>query len=165
MSAWFLVCCLSGHERRAADDIAHDLQFETFCPQLHRIKLVRGLRTRVVSALFQGYAFARFDRDQDDWGRIRAVDGVLGIYRHENLPVSVPEAEVRIFQNAEKAGVFDLTSAASRFRAGDEVEIEAKGPFQGLVARIKSAKAKRRVEILLDTLTMSIDPCYLRKVS
>ena len=36
--------------------------------------------------------------------------------------------------------------------------------FMGLVARIKSAKAKRRVEILLDTLTMSIDPCYLRKV-
>ena len=113
---WYLVCCLSGHERRAADDIAHDLAFETFCPQLHRIKLVRGARARVVSALFQGYAFARFDRERDDWGRINAIDGVLGIYRHENLPVSVPEAEVRIFQNAEKAGVFDLTSSAANFR-------------------------------------------------
>ena len=107
---WFLVCCLSGRERRAADDIAHDLAFETFCPQLHRIKLVRGLRTRVVTALFQGYAFARFDRDRDDWGRIGGIDGVLGIYRHENVPVAVPEAEVRTFQRAEAAGVFDLTS-------------------------------------------------------
>src|SRR5580765_1470563 len=146
MTAWFLVCCLSGHERRAADDIAHDLAFETFCPMLHRIKLVRGARARVVSALFQGYAFARFDRERDDWGRINAVDGVLGIYRHENLPVSVPEAEVRIFQNAERGCVFDLTSTAFRIRAGDEVENEVKGTYQGLVASIKSAKAKRRVE-------------------
>ncbi len=163
--AWFLVCCLSGHERRAADDIAHDLAFETFCPQLARIKLVRGARARVVSALFQGYAFARFDRERDDWGRIADIDGVMGIYKHESVPVAVPEAEVRTFQRAEAAGVFDLTSSAANFRQGDEVEIEQRGPFQGLVARIKSAKAKRRVEILLDTLTMSIDPCYLRKVS
>jgi transcriptional antiterminator RfaH len=162
---WYLVCCLSGREKHAADDIAHDLAFETFCPQLHRIKLVRGLRTRVVTALFQGYAFARFDRERDDWGRIGDIDGVMGIYRHENVPVAVPEAEVRTFQRAEAAGVFDLTSAHANFRQGDEVEIEQRGPFQGLIARIKSAKAKRRVEILLDTLTMSIDPCYLRKVS
>jgi transcription antitermination factor NusG len=162
---WFLVCCLSGHERRAADDIAHDLQLETFCPQLHRIKLVRGVRARVVSALFQGYAFARFDRDRDDWGAIRAIDGVIDLYKRDSIPVLVPEIEVRTFQRAEAAGVFDLTSTAANFRQGDEVEIEQRGPFQGLVARIKSAKAKRRVEILLDTLTMSIDPCYLRKVS
>ena len=164
MTTWHLVCCLSGRERRAADDIAHDLAFETFCPQLHRIKLVRGVRARVVTTLFQGYAFARFDRDRDDWGRIQTVDGVMGIYKHENVPVAVPEAEVRTFQRAEAAGVFDLTSSAANFRQGDEVEIEQRGPFHGLVARIKSAKAKRRVEILLDTLTMSIDPCYLRKV-
>lgn len=161
---WYLVCCLSGREKHAADDIAHDLRFETFCPQLTKIKMVRGTRTRVTYALFQGYAFARFDRDNDDWGRIQAIDGVLGIYRHENVPVCVPEAEVRTFQRAEAAGVFDLTSSAANFKTGDEVEIEQRGPFKGLVARIKSAKAKRRVEILLDTLTMSIDPCYLRKV-
>ena len=71
MTSWFLVCCLSGREKHAADDIAHDLAFETFCPQLTKIKMVRGVRTRVVSALFQGYAFARFDRERDDWGRIR----------------------------------------------------------------------------------------------
>ena len=162
---WYLVCCLSGHERRAADDIAHDLAFETFCPQLARIKLVRGLRTRVVSALYQGYGFVRFDRDCDDWGQIRAIDGVIDLYKRDSVPVRVPDLEVRTFQRAEAAGVFDLTSAVANFRTGDEVEIEAQGPFYGLVARIKSAKAKRRVEILLDTLTMSIDPCYLRKVS
>jgi transcription antitermination factor NusG len=159
------VCCLSGREKFAALSIAHDLRFETFCPQLHRIKLVRGLRTRVVSALFQGYAFARFDRDHDDWGQIRTIDGVIDLYKRDSIPVRVPDLEVRTFQRAEAAGVFDLTSVHANFRTGDEVEIEARGPFQGLVARIKSAKAKRRVEILLDTLTMSIDPCYLRKVS
>ena len=161
---WYLVCCLSGREKHAADDIAHDLQLETFCPQLHRIKLVRGARARVVSALFQGYAFARFDREKDDWGRINAIDGVLGIYRHENVPVAVPEAEVRIFQNAEKAGVFDLTSIGCQFQDRRRSRDRTTGPFQGLVARIKTAKAKSSVEILLDTLTMSIDPCYLRKV-
>lgn len=164
-SSWFLVCCLSGREKHAADDIAAGLGFETFCPQLARMAIVRGSRTRVVQALFRGYSFARFDRERDDWGAIRAVDGVMDIYRHENLPVRVPEAEVRTFQNAERAGVFDLTSSFANFRCGDEVEIDQRGPFRGLVARIKSAKAKKRVEILLDTLTMSIDPCYLRKVS
>jgi transcription antitermination factor NusG len=114
--------------------------------------------------LFQGYAFARFDRERDDWGAIRTIDGVIDLYKRDSIPVRVPDLEVRTFQRAEAAGVFDLTSSAANFRTGDEVEIEAKGPFQGLVARIKSAKAKRRVEILLDTLTMSIDPCYLRKV-
>lgn len=163
--SWHLVCCLSGHERRAADDIAHDLAFQTFCPQLHRIKLVRGLRTRVVSALFQGYGFVRFDRDRDDWGAINGIDGVLGIYKRESVPVRVPEAEVRTFQRAEAAGVFDLTSSYANFKSGDEVEIEQRGPFQGLIAKVRSAKAKKRVEILLDSLTMSIDPCYLRKVS
>ena len=162
--SWFLVCCLSGREKHAADDIAHDLAFETFCPQLARIKLVRGARTRVVQALFRGYAFARFDRDYDDWGAIKAVDGVIDLYKRDSIPVRVPELEVRTFQRAEAAGVFDLTSSYANFRQGDEVEIEARGPFHGLVARIKSAKAKRRVEILLDSLTMSIDPCFLRKV-
>ena len=126
---------------------------------------MRGARSRVVSALFQGYAFARFDRNRDDWGKIHDVDGVIDLYKRNSIPVRVPDLEVRTFQRAEAAGVFDLTSTAANFRQGDEVEIEARGPFMGLVARIKSAKAKRRVEILLDTLTMSIDPCYLRKVS
>ena len=165
MTAWYLVCCLSGHERRAADDIAHDLAFETFCPQLARMAIVRGARARIVSALFQGYAFARFDRDHDDWGAIRGVDGVIDLYKRDSVPVRVPDLEVRTFQRAEAAGVFDLTSSYANFKSGDEVEIEQRGPFAGLIAKVKSAKAKRRVEILLDSLTMSIDPCYLRKVS
>ncbi len=165
MTTWHLVCCLSGREKHAADDIAHDLAFETFCPQLHRIRLVRGARARIVSALFQGYAFARFDREHDDWGAIRTIDGVIDLYKRDSIPVRVPDDEVRTFQRAEAAGVFDLTSSAANFRQGDEVEIEQRGPFMGLVAKIKSAKAKRRVEILLDTLILSVDPCYLRKVS
>ena len=136
------MCCLSGREKHAADDIAHDLAFDTFCPQLTKIKMVRGTRTRVTYALFQGYAFARFDRERDDWGGIRDIDGVMDIYRHENLPVAVPEAEVRIFQNAEKAGVFDLTSSAANFRQGDEVEIEATRPVSGIGGQDQISKGQ-----------------------
>ena len=46
--------------------------------------------------------------------------------------MAVPEAEVRTFQRAEAAGVFDLTSSAANFRQGDEVEIEAARSVSGI---------------------------------
>ena len=94
----------------------------------------------------------------------KPIDGVIDLYKRDSVPVRVPDLEVETFQRAEAAGVFDLTSAVSRFQPGDEVEIEQRGLFYGLVAKVKSAKARKRVEILLDTLTMSVDSCYLRKV-
>lgn len=162
--AWFLVCCFAGREDAVNTEI-RKLGFETFLPRERKRQIVRGRRVVTLRSLFPGYLFASFDRTRDDWGAICAIDGVLDVYKRDSIPVRVPDVQIERFRNAESAGLFDYTHASANFTDGQLVEIEDGGPFHGMLARIKSASAKKRVKILLESLaTITIDPAFLRKV-
>jgi len=163
--AWFLLCYFSTEETNVSDEI-RKLGYDIFSPQQSAVVIRRGRRMVVNSALFPGYMFVSFDRERDDWGLLADIDGVIGILKNANNPVRVPTEEIERLRRAEDAGLFDFSNPSANFTVGQLVEIEGNGPFKGLIARIKSATAKKRVKVLLDTLaTITIDPVFLKKIS
>lgn len=144
-SCWFVLACLSGREA----GLMAETTFETYCPMETRSRVVRGRRVKTTRPLLSGYVFVRFDRELDDWGEIEHLDGSLGVLCNADIPVRVPAGAVETFRRAEAAGVFDFSNPGASFPEGSLVEV-ADGPFIGLLARVKSASAKKRVRIVLE---------------
>lgn len=138
--------------------------FETFAPMETRVKIRRGRKTITRSPLFGSYIFVRIDREADNWPALIDCGDVDDILRVMGIPVRIPDELVDLFQRAEQAGAHDYSAEKSPFSAGEEVEI-AEGPFAGTIAKIKSARPRQRVKLLLQALgTIDVDPCFLRKL-
>ena len=161
--SWYAVQCYSRCEIKVKEEV-EELEFPCFCPMGSRTKIIRQRRVIVHDPIFTGYVFVAFDRERDYWGQIKAVDGVIDILSNGHLPVAVPKDLIDRLMRAQDAGVFDWTKPGAAFTVNDEVEV-VEGPFAGLIAKIKSATAKKRIKILLQGLTLDIDPCFLRKVA
>lgn len=157
--AWFVACVFSRQELSVAADIKQ-LGFPVFCPMERKTRILRGRRVETCNPVFGGYLFVSFDRERESWGSINAVDGVIEILRNGQIPSRVPDILIDRLKNLDAAGVFD---AANQLQEGQSVEI-MEGPFSGLIAKVKSATAKKRVKILLDFIgAITIDPCFLRR--
>lgn len=181
--AWHLAV-LSGYSERL--DRYSDLEFDKktglflieteiaklgidgYVPKEKRFIRRRGRKIEKVSALIPGYAFVAFDPDRDEWEKLAEIDGIEDIVCCGEIPLRLgrkDESLVDLLRNGEAAGGFDRTIPATTFKIGEKVEI-TQGPLAGLVARIKSATAKKRVKIIFDYLaTMEVDPCFLAKVA
>jgi transcriptional antiterminator RfaH len=109
----------------------------------------------VIRPLFRGYVFAEFAvakfNPHTDIARLLEIDGIEGLLRPAGAMVGIPDRVIAALREGERLGAFG--PAAHGFAAGlgpgNLVEIIT-GPFAGLLARVKSAKAKRRIEILVD---------------
>lgn len=165
--AWYVVSAFS----RSEDDIEReviDLGFEAYVPRQKVKRIVRGRRVEQEVALFPGYLFVSFDHDRDNWAFILDIDGVIEILRNSNVPVRVNATIIDRLRRAEAAGQFDKTKPGAEFSEGQEVEI-MEGPMAGLIAKIKSARAKNRIKILTNlfgtAIVSDIDACKLRRVA
>lgn len=157
--AWFVAAVEPRREQTAREEIER-LGYCVFCPTESRIKVRNGRKVEITDPLFRGYLFVHFDRERDAWGLITAARGVLDILRNGLLPLQVPDREMQKLQDAVATGVFDR---ANTLKPGEEVEI-TEGPFQGLIAKVKSAEPKKRAKILLAALgSIEIDLCFLRR--
>jgi transcription antitermination factor NusG len=63
------------------------------------------------------------------------------------LPTAVPDEVIETIRRHEQMGVFDRTRQA-RFNAGDTVRLT--GPFAGMIAKIRSARPRRRLGLLVE---------------
>jgi transcription antitermination factor NusG len=63
------------------------------------------------------------------------------------LPAAIPDEVIDAIRRHEQLGVFDRTRQA-RFTAGDTVLLT--GPFAGLVAKIRSARPRKRLGLLVE---------------
>jgi transcription antitermination factor NusG len=110
---------------------------------------------RVTGPLFRQYLFTRFDFDRDPWHCVRRAHFVDRLISVNEIPVRVPDQQLDIIRQAEMAGVYDRTirrpGPPHGFDVGAKVRIIA-GPFVGLVAEIRRASPRRRVEILFAIL-------------
>lgn len=137
--------------------------FETFVPRETRTIIRARRKVDRTVPLFGPYVFVQFDREYDDWGQIKDIDGVLAILNHMKIPDRVPDLVIEHLKRAHDAGVFDYTRN-SAFSQGDEVEIKH-GPFSGLIARVRCASPRKKVKLLMDGLgTMEIDAAFLARV-
>jgi len=138
--------------------------FETFAPCETRTKIRRGRKVIIRNPLFSSYIFIRMDREKDDWPTLLDSGDVEDILRVMGIPVRVPDQFIELLERAEQAGAYDYSAEKSPFSVGESVEI-AEGPFTGIIAKIKSARPRQRVKLLLQALgTIDIDPCFLRKI-
>ncbi len=145
--AWYVVYTTVKGEFRAR--LALEAQgFTVFLPVEKRWVRHARRKTQVMRPLFSRYLFVRFDINRDHWYAIKRTDGVEGILTNNSIPVRVPAAAVEDLRQAQAIGAFDQTTAVLRLKEGDPVRI-ASGPFKDFIARVKEAKSRKRVDILL----------------
>ena len=124
-------------------------KMETFYPKIREKKILHGYRREVVSPMFSGYLFARFDL-ACDYQAARYAHGVKKVVAFGDRPAIVPEWIVESIQERLEGGVFVVKPPA--LRSGSPVEI-VDGPFQGFRAVLERQMAsKDRVVVLLTTL-------------
>jgi transcriptional antiterminator RfaH len=101
--------------------------------------------------LFPNYLFVSFDAEQARWRSIFSTIGVAELICNANLPVRVKDGVIEAIREAEEAGLFDQTNAASRLKPGDPVRV-ARGPFADIVGRFLATDSRDRVRVLLEIL-------------
>jgi len=136
-------------EFEARDEISK-LGYETFLPIQTRSVVIRRKVAVVVEGLFTRYLFARFAHT-DPYGAIKHCRGVEYIIENAGSPTPVPNRVIEVLRMAEKAGAFDFTQKKSKFRPGDDVEVQD-GPFMGIIAKVQSASPRKRIKILMNLL-------------
>lgn len=160
--SWRVAYTASQAEAKVATE-ARRLSVEAYMPVERFRRMVRGRRALVCRPLFPRYVFLD-DTGNTDFYSIKGVSDVL----HGVLS----SAWVEGLRKAEAFGKFDRTGVGPRpFETGEHVLVTA-GPFfghEGIVARLKSATAHKRVEILLKALhqaiSIELDVTDLDKVS
>jgi len=151
---WYVIQANAGQEKMAHTAIKK-LKFEIWFPTYVRVVSHARRIEQVERPLFPLYLFARFDRDEDDYGSIQRAVGVhciLGARRgKEKKPIPVPTWVITALQEAaaNNGGHVELEGPPPpRFEQGAKVRI-LEGPFvdwMGLVDR----DHHHRVRVLLD---------------
>lgn len=174
---WYVAECFSKQEFVAEESIKAK-GFSAYTPKsrhFRKSEYSTRRREKIERPLFPGYCFVAFDIEREEWRgalplsvvrrRDEAIaDGVRCLLSNNLIPVSVPRSTIERIIRAENAGAFDYTIPLSTFREGDDVEI-ADGPLRGMIAKIKSAKAKKRIRLLLNGMMIDMDAFNLVKVT
>lgn len=165
--AWYVLSVFS----RSEFDVEREVRssgIASYCPRERHRRVIRGRKVSAERALFTGYLFAQFDIERDGWGALLGIDGVIDILRNNNIPIQVNAMLIDRLQRAEAGGAFDYTKPGAGFVEGESVEI-MEGPMAGIIATIKSARAKNRIKILANLfgslVTANIDSCMLKRVA
>ncbi len=148
---WYLV-----HSKPRQEMIAEaNLQrwgIESFCPQLKETKLIRGKKRTVISPLFPGYLFTRFDL-RTDYRKVAYAHGVSDVVRFGTIPAKVDDAIIETIRARMHEGF--VTLSASSFLSGQTVKIQ-EGPFKGLLAVFeRELTGTQRVALLLKSVSYS----------
>jgi transcriptional antiterminator RfaH len=122
--------------------------YDVFLPRAKLwIRHARRKKERVVP-LLPRYLFVGFDINLMPWYEIRNTDGVEGVLSNNSIPVPIPAAAIDDLRAMQEIGVFDETTEVLRLKEGDPVRM-VKGPFAGHFCTLKSARGKKRVEVIL----------------
>jgi transcriptional antiterminator RfaH len=147
---WFVVICNPKCERRAQLGLRR-AGYQTYLPQTKRWKVVSRQKQEAEGPLFPRYLFVGIRSDQDFY-KMRGVDGVESIVRNDNRPVEIPAFLLGHLLGREQAGEFDFTrlpDVGPQYRPGEQVRLSA-GAFTDLQAQVVSMLSKGRVEVLVE---------------
>ena len=134
-----------GAEDRATIGIG-GIGLEAYLPIELERQDYRGRREIGWRPLFLNYVFARADFGRD-LPRLLTIAGVTDVLRQNGKPAPIADDIIAAIRQAEQLGVFDRTRQA-RLVEGDTVAI--RGAFGGLVAKIRSARPRRRSALILE---------------
>jgi transcriptional antiterminator RfaH len=160
---WHAIKSRPGAEGRALIGIEAS-GMEAFLPVELVRKNHRGEREVTWRPLFPRYLFAQCDPGRDI-PRLLEIDGIEEILRPGGRLARVPDEAINAIRRAQDMGAFDHTGASGCLMDGENVRV-LDGPFAGLIARVRSAKSKHRIEVVVDfvhKVTVGIDK--LEKIS
>lgn len=147
--AWYVAETLPRAETQAEQHLFRQ-GFSTLCPRFRKLRRHARRTEQVLTPLFPGYVFVRFNPQRDAW---RAINGTIGIRRLvgagtrslQPVPADVMEALLdRCDQGVVSCTLPDI-------KPGREVRIIS-GPFADLLATITSLDDRGRARVLLDML-------------
>jgi len=161
--SWFALQVRARHE----NNIALALQqkaYEVFLPQYERDTGQSRRQTRVLSPLFPGYLFCRFDLRAP--ARMITTPGVIRIVGIGNRPVAVSEGEIRVIQDIIRSGL--PTEPWPYLRPGERIRI-VRGPLAGLEGILAQCKGRSRfvvsVILLQRSVAVEIEPASIVPLS
>jgi transcription antitermination factor NusG len=139
----------------------NEASFETYVPIEVKKEYKRGKHLRREHPVLGPYVFVRFEPCRArDRSAILNTEGVHSLLGAMDVPQRVPDGLIQALRRAEEAGLF----GGEGFKAGDRVEI-LDDRFSGLIARVKSASKKKRVQLILAELgTIELDAHQVRKI-
>ncbi len=153
---WYLLYTKPKHEDAVSMKLVGS-GFEVLNPKLQERRYVRRKLRDVISPLFPGYLFVRFDNPLDnpsDYRLIRYTRGVKKVVGISGVPTAVPDA--LIWAVAERMSDGIVTIRQQTFNEGDAVHIKG-GHLEGLSAVFeRQLKGTERVCILLKTLNARV---------
>lgn len=121
--------------------------FSTFCPKRREDKRRRDKFVKQTVPLFPGYIFVQFDPQATTW---RALNSTRGLTRlitdSRGQPAVMPKEFISALMGC--CTEQEVFSPLDSFTAGDEIRVVS-GPFAETIAKIESADAHGRLEILL----------------
>lgn len=151
-SNWFVAETLPRKERIAEVNLARQ-SFANLCPRMRAVRRHARRVENVLTPVFPGYIFVRFDPKRDPW---RAINGTLGVRRllaaDSAKPIPMPDyAMQQIIERCEN-GL--MTRLVDEFEPGAKVRILA-GPFADQLAEVESLNGIGRVRVLLQILGLA----------
>jgi len=146
---WYLVRSKPRQENIAEMNL-HRWDVETFCPQLKQTKRIRGKKRTVITPLFPGYLFSRFDLSTD-YRKVAYAHGVLDVVMFGTIPAKVDAETIEAVRARMHEGFVSLSS--SKLIPGQTVQIQ-EGPFEGLLAVFeRELTGTQRVALLLKNVS------------
>jgi transcriptional antiterminator RfaH len=120
--------------------------FTVYVPKIRELRVIRGRKTEVLSALFPGYTFVLITLQ---WHAARRCPGVARLVMDGMQPAKVSDDVIKEIRGRERNGAIELPRRLPK--RGDRVRILA-GPFRGHLAIYSSMAARERVAVLLEML-------------
>lgn len=148
--SWFVVVCNPKCERRAQLGLRR-AGYETYLPQTKRWVVHARKKEARESPLFPRYLFLGL-RDDQDFYKMRGVDGVEGVVRNDSRPVQIPAGLLARLLDREASGEFDFTilpDAGPQYAPGEIVRLSA-GALTDITGHVLGMLSKGRVEVLID---------------
>ncbi len=146
---WYLVRSKPRQEGIAAMSLQR-WDVETFCPQLKQTKLIRGKKGTVITPLFPGYLFSKFD-PQREYRKVMYAHGVANIVMFGTIPAKVDKEIVETIRARTHEGFVQLSRPS--FISGQTVQIQ-EGPLKGLLAVFeRELTGTQRVALLLKNVS------------
>lgn len=152
--AWYCVRTQSKREHLAAKSLTQLEGIQTFCPRLKYRKATRRGKVWWVEAMFPGYIFAFFSRNEHE-REVVHTPGVMKLLRFGDFVPEIPATFIaELIRQMQEQGdnAEDTLTLQPTVREGDEVEV-AHGALEGYQGKvIEILPAIERVKILIEFL-------------
>src|SRR5262245_20719398 len=142
--AYWTVAQLVTNRTSLALHLLAQQNFTVYAPKVRELRIIRGHKTEVLSALFPGYAFVLITLQ---WHAAYWCPGVIRLVMDGMQPAKVTDDVIRDIRNRERNGAIEFPRRVPK--RGDRMRILA-DPFRGHLAIYAGMTANERIAVLLE---------------